>query len=277
MYCSIADAYRTAGITSDEVSEADVTEFILDSESDADHETLTTYWSEVENGTASAVGASTVTVESGQNFIPNAYQGDVLWIYGGTGSGQVRKISSHTSTVFTVDRAWSPSLDTSSTYRIVHCGRDPYFSGSVNGNDQDSLSIDNYPLRVLESLDINGTTVTVANVVQFEKQGIIQLNSDAETGLFYGGKPQKVTLAYWWGVYPLPREVKRFTAVLAALKMLTAQMGGTFNSASSFSLPEGNVSVGQQYINIKGTWDSLRKEYDDLVERRLRRWPSFAS
>ena len=52
-------------------------------------------------------------------------------------------------------------------------------------------------------------------------------------------------------------------------------MGGTHNIPSTYSLPEGAVTIGQAYINIKGTWDTLMREKTAL-ELKIIKYPSFA-
>jgi len=98
---------------------------------------------------------------------------------------------------------------------------------------------------------------------------------DAEVSYWTSKKAQLNVISYWWGVYPLPYEVKRLTEVYAAIMCLEAQMGGTHNIPSTYSLPEGSVTIGQAYINIKGTWDTLMREKAAL-ELRIIKYSVFA-
>ncbi len=72
-----------------------------------------------------------------------------------------------------------------------------------------------------------------------------------------------MSINYTYGVYPMPTEVKRATTLLAATKALAAQIGGTYDDPSSIQMPEGSVTVGQAYINIKSGLDLLRQEYEE--------------
>lgn len=72
------------------------------------------------NGTASAGGASTLTVAL--TLIVNRWAGGFIQITGGTGSGQRRRILSNTSSVITVSRAWSTNPSATSTYVIWMSG-----------------------------------------------------------------------------------------------------------------------------------------------------------
>lgn len=72
--------------------------------------------------TASAGGASTITVTSPNFYRTNKFRGGYIQLTGGTGSGQRRKIVSHTLTVITVDRAWSTNPDATTTFNIWMSG-----------------------------------------------------------------------------------------------------------------------------------------------------------
>ena len=124
MYCTTADAYRVAGITSDDVTEANVVEFIKDAEGDIDRLCNTTFWDLEALGTATSSTGDTLT-DSAASFTVDALIGDYVWIYGGTGQNQIRRISDNTTTAVTVDEDWDTNPDTDSTYRIIHTGTDP--------------------------------------------------------------------------------------------------------------------------------------------------------
>ena len=70
----------------------------------------------VDSGTATAGGATSLT-DTGKTWTVNDYVGDFLAITGGTGSGQVRRITSNTATALTV-ATWTSNPSTDSTYKI---------------------------------------------------------------------------------------------------------------------------------------------------------------
>ncbi|KKK93379.1 hypothetical protein LCGC14_2693480, partial [marine sediment metagenome] len=208
-------------------------------------------------------------------FTGDSYANDYVWIYGGTGSGQIRKIESHTDDILTVDRDWTTNPSSDSTYRIIHTGSDPYFTDSIDGNGFAFMYIQKRPIRILESLTIDDTSITITAVYIYNEEGKLLLNTNsAEQSTFMNSNPQQIDLAYWWGVYQsrFPAEVKRYCIVLSALKTLQAQMGGTHNIPSTYTLPEASLTIGQAYINIKGTWDVLSKEKTDLESNKLKRY-----
>jgi lysophospholipase L1-like esterase len=75
-------------------------------------------------GTAQAGAASTITLASGASGTNNAYssanRNNWIWITGGTGAGQVRRITGYVGAtkVATVDVAWVTTPDSTSTYEI---------------------------------------------------------------------------------------------------------------------------------------------------------------
>lgn len=67
------------------------------------------------SGVASA-GTSTTLVDAAQGMSVNAHNGCNIFIYEGTGAGQLRTVSSNTSTTFTVSSAWTTTPDATSKY-----------------------------------------------------------------------------------------------------------------------------------------------------------------
>jgi len=78
------------------------------------------------SGTATSGGGSTMT-DSGAAWETNRWRYGYIYITGGTGSGQRRRIASNTGTAITVDRAWTTNPAAASTYVIWMTGV------SVNG------------------------------------------------------------------------------------------------------------------------------------------------
>ncbi|MEO9294499.1 MAG: hypothetical protein ABI347_02750 [Nitrososphaera sp.] len=80
----------------------------------------------LDSGTATA-GSSTTLTDGSKAWTINAYAGLGVKITGGTGSGQVRRIISNTSTALTISNGtddgnqWGTNPDATSTYQIVDC------------------------------------------------------------------------------------------------------------------------------------------------------------
>lgn len=271
MYCSTTDVYNATLLTSTEVGTTNVTSFIQSAEAEIDNLTFTTYWNVEDSGTASSGAASTLT-DSTKTWTVNAYANMYLWVYSGTGSGQARLILSNTSTAITVDSAWTTNPDNTSKYRVIYTATNPNYVKAIDGNNDNTLFVEQYPIRILQSLSINSTTVTPSYVYIYDDVGKLVIGNSAQYTFFDASLPQNVSINYWWGVYPMPANVKRAVVLLASLKTLAAQMGGTYDTPSMYTLPEGTVSVGQAYINIRGTFSTLKEEWE-LLKPTLAKYP----
>ena len=97
-YCTTDEVYEATKLTTSVVPAASVTNFILAAEESVDKFTFTTYWNVEDSGTATDGDDATLT-DSGQTWSTNGFAEMELWIYGGTGIGQIRTISSNTGTV----------------------------------------------------------------------------------------------------------------------------------------------------------------------------------
>jgi hypothetical protein len=268
MYCTTEEVYFKAGITSSETPVEAVKLFIRESESEVDRFVNNTFWNVEQESTATSATNNTLS-DSNRSFTKNAYVGDFVWIYAGTGVGQARKIKSHTSTQFTFYEVWATNPDATSEYRVIHTGTPAYASELFDGSGKADMILSFYPIRILEGLEVDGTTISVSEVFVYGDQGVIRLGNDTELSRF-PDRAQKVSVQWWWGIFPMPEIAKSLCRVYAALKALEAQMGGTHNIPSTYSLPEGSVTVGQAYINIRGTYDVLTKERERLESQIVR-------
>lgn len=270
-YCTTQEVLDTAGITTSEVSAAVVQQLIDAAEKDVDRYTKTTYWKKEASATADSATDNTLTDSAA--FTGKTFSDDYVWIYGGTGSGQMRLIESHDNDTLTVDRDWETNPAADSTYRIIHTGTEAYIDDTIDGSGYMFMRVLNRPIRILESLTIDDTEITVSAVYIYDEQGKLLLNTDsAEESIFKINKPQQIDLNFWFGVYKnrFPAEVKRYCIVLAAMKTLQTQMGGTHNIPSTYTTPEASITIGQAYINIKTTLDALTKEKLDLESNKLK-------
>ena len=274
MYCSSTYVYGMAGITSTEVAETHVNNAILAAESVVDRLTNTTYWHIENSGTATSATTNTLT-EISIGWTADEYINEYVWIYSGTGNGQVRLITDNDTDTLTVEENWDTTPDNTSKYRIIHTGTNAHVEEELrDGDDTDELFLDNYPLRLLEEVTIDSTSVTPSYIYQYKEQGRLVLSSDAEASNWVSKKAQLNVLKYWFGVYPMIELVKRLTGIYASLFILQTQMGTTHNIPSTYSLPEGSVTIGQAYINIKGTWDTLMRN-KVYMEQVIPKYASF--
>jgi len=73
------------------------------------------------SGTAQAGGASTITLDAAASAVDEYYQGDIVYITGGTGASQSRQISSYVGAtkIATVEPAWGTAPDVTSTFKLI--------------------------------------------------------------------------------------------------------------------------------------------------------------
>jgi len=72
-------------------------------------------------GTAQAGAADTITLDAGASAVDNFYNGMIVRLTGGTGSGQIREIVGYVGAtkVATVSRPWGTNPDATSVFRVV--------------------------------------------------------------------------------------------------------------------------------------------------------------
>lgn len=265
-YCTTSDVYRTSGISSTQISETDVSRFIEEAEAAVCRYTHYLYWKRNLEAETVTSAASTSLTKSGAGWTVNDYANQYIHITSGTGAGQVRKVISNTIDTLTIDRAWTINPSTDSEWNLFYVPPkfNPYRQEDRDGNNQTFYFTRYTPLREIDQLVIGSTTVTPSKLYKYEVSGQIKFRSGAEASKFSATEPQSVHLKYWYGQDDLPYDAKRLVEVLAALMTLNAQMGGTFDKPSTIGLPEFNITIGQQYINIEGTIRRLEEEYQRL-------------
>lgn len=75
----------------------------------------------IRESTAQAGAAGSITLDAAASATDNLYRGELIWITGGTGAGQVRVCSGYTgaSKVATVDENWITNPDNTSTFAVL--------------------------------------------------------------------------------------------------------------------------------------------------------------
>jgi hypothetical protein len=265
MYIDADEIYAATKLSTSVVPEASVNNFIKAAEKFIDRFTFTTYWKVEQDSQEVSSSTSTVITVAATPYTADALIGQYVWVYDGTAIGQMRKIIDNSSNTITVDEAFDTTPDNGDLFRVIYTATDPRFSSVEDGNGFKYFFLEQYPLRLLNTLSIDGDTVTTSTLYRYDSIGKIQLSETSEKQKFTDWKPQTVDLDYWYGVYPFPEEVKRAIIVLASMYTLAAQTGGTFNVPSTYSLPEGSVTIGQAYVNIRETYNMLGQEWKALM------------
>jgi len=264
-YCTASDVRAAIDFpsTGAPISDADIEEFITDSEEEIEELYKTMFGNIEASGTADGDYSTTTFSDSTQAFTVNLYDGYVVWINGGTGSGQYREITANTATKITVSPAFSTTPDATSTYKITKLG---YKDQTVDGSGTDVQFVEFQPLVNLNELTIDSTEITTSSVYQYNDSGKLALSTSAESRFFTITYPQLVNIKYVYGVYPLPRIIKRLCIIIAAMRALSAQIAGTYDDFTSFALPGGVTgSKGEPYTNIQSALMKLQAEAKGIV------------
>jgi hypothetical protein len=276
-YVTSTEVYRTAGLTTSEVSSVDVEAHITRAEVYICRLTKNIYWNIILDTQQASSGAASSITKTGASWVVNAYANMYVWIYAGTGSVQLRKILSNTADTLTIDRAWtSTNPDATSYFKVFYVPPqfNPYIDASYDGNDQTYFFLPYYPVKKVETLTINSVSVTPTYVYLYEKTGQIKMKAGAEYSKFTAAYPLDIEVKYWYGVDNLPYEIRRAVELQASIQILGQQMGGTFDDPSTVVLPEATVTIGQAYINIRSTLETLKEEYNVLLNN-LKVYPVF--
>jgi hypothetical protein len=274
MYVSVDEVRSTVGVTdTDIMSDAVIEQSIKFAEDEVDRWTNTTYYPNLSQGTATAVTDDTLE-DSTQSWTVNQYSDYAVYIYSGTGEGQIRGIASNTADTLTLDSDWTTNPDTTSKYYITYNNK---VSDKYDGFDKTDLHLRKFPVVQVDSLTINDTAITSSDYFFYKDIGKLSLKNTSPELLFGTGNTEEdrqgVIITYWYGVLAenrrglvdIPQHIKRFCTVVAGLKALTYQVGGTYDTPSTWSLPEMSSSLGQAYQNIRmGPIEGLLKELEDL-------------
>lgn len=263
-YCSPAEVKSAINFPDEDapVSDCDINRFILDSEEEIESIYKTKFGNVEVDSTATSATSSTIT-DTTKEWVDNQYENYVVWVYSGTGSGQYAEIISNTSTELTVSPAFTTTPDNTSKYKITKLG----FKNEVaDGTGTSTYFVKYQPLTKLNALTISSTNITASSVYQYNESGKLMLSSTSEYTTFLNNEPQSISLKYAYGVYPMPRIIKRLCIILAGMRTLTAQIAGTYDDFTSFSLPAGvSGSKGEPYTNIQNALSKLQMEAKGII------------
>jgi len=264
-YCTATEVKSSISFpsTGAPVSDSDITTFIGYAEEEIE-DIYKTKFGNIDITSTATSGSTTTIVDNSQSYTANEYIDYVVWIHTGTNSGEYRPITSNTTDTLTVSPAFSSAVDNTSEFRIVKLG---YKSQTVDGTGTDTQHVEFQPLISLNTLSIDGTTITPSQVYQYKDSGRLLLGkSSVEAGTFINSTPQTIVLSYIYGVYPMPQIIKRLCIVLAGIRTLTAQIAGTYDDFTNVSLPGGlNASKGEPYTNIREAVAVLQGEARGII------------
>lgn len=245
------------------ITDATIKEFILDAEEEIE-DIYNTKFGNIESSATAASGTTTTITVTGTPYTTDQYVGYVVWVHTGTNSGEYREITSNTDNDLTVSPAFTSAIDNTSQFRITKLG---YKSQIKDGDGTDIFFVQFQPLIKLNLLSINSVTVTPSFVYQYNDSGKLILGTtDVEVNKFSDTRKQLIDLSYIYGVYPMPRIIKRLCVVLAGIRTLTSQIAGTYDDFTNVSLPGGlTASKGEPYTNIREAVVNLQGEARGII------------
>lgn len=254
-YCLNTDVYRIAGISSDEITSANVDSFILSAMAEVDRYTGTV-WLYTDNtdhkGDVASATDNTLTKTSAGWTADEFNEDYSVYVVSGTGSGQIRDIIDNDTDTITVGTDWDTNPDSTSTFEIFYA---PKQTETVTGSGTDVIFTRRHPVFSFVSGTVDSTSVASTDVYNHSLSGELTLKSTADVAVWSDTYPQQVVLNYYYGVRPdsrLKPLIRDFTAAVAAMMTLTAQIGGTFDDVTSYGIPGGfTASKGEPYTNIR--------------------------
>lgn len=125
--------------------------------------------------------------------------------------------------------------------------------------------IDADPTLTINTLTIDGESITVGELYVYPETGKVVLKDTAEVQFFAFTKPQQNVINYTFGHTGVPRLINQTTAIVAAVFALAQQIGGTFDDVTSYSLPEFTASKGEPYTNIRETLNQLINRLKEIL------------
>ena len=274
MYITEDEVRNMIGVTDVAIiPDATIEAAITWAEEQIDQLTGTTFYCVEVSGTATSATAVTI-VDSGKSWTPDEYIGYAVYIYAGTGVGQIREITDNDATSLTV-ATWTTNPDATSKYYITYLNK--VSNELQDGNNQKWLYLKRMPLVQVDALTVSGTSVSTDELYIYKDEAKIYLKQDAEVAYFGSTSnsylKQAVDVTYHYGVVAenkrgtlsIPATVKRLCGVIAGLQALAYQKGGTYATLSTFSLPDFVGTIGQAHANITSVVSDLVKEYNVLL------------
>lgn len=269
-YCTVAEVKNAIDFpaTGAPIDDDVIQDFIYDAQEEIEDIYKTHFGVVEDSGTASSATNNTLTdsTKTWDNTIlttSGTWEGYVLWIYSGTGSGQYREILSNTTDTLTVNRDWDTNPDATSLYRITKLG---YVEELVDGTGTDTMFTTKQPIIQINYLKNNDIEVTIDTLYIYNYQSkIVAGANDCEINYFSDANPQTTEIRYVFGWYPLPRIIKRLAIILAAMRALTAQIAGTYDDFANVSLPHMSASKGEPYLNIQSSLNYMQGEARGII------------
>lgn len=139
---------------------------------------------------------------------------------------------------------------------------------SVRNREHYQIFLKYRPVQKIDSIELYSRKILDREILPDEyyfdpKIGMITLIKG-----YFPNQKQSVKVTYKYGYPQVPRNIKHLCTAMSALRILTEQVGTTYDDVTSYTLPTGvSVMIGQPYMNMTKAIEILRKEIDDLLSR----------
>jgi len=251
--------------TGSPVSDEAINRFILDAQDEIEKLFNTKFGNVEDSGTAGTAFTSITLGDSSKTWTADQFEDYVLWIYSGTGKGQYREIIENGTSILTVGTAFVTTPDATSKYRITSLGWKEDLK--MDGTGVDTQFVEHFPLIDLHKLFVDSTKISGTAVYQYEDSGKLVLKDSASKTIFSNNYPQLIDFYYTYGVYPIPRVIKRLCTVLAGMRTVAAKVSGSYTDFATISLPGGiSGSKGQPYVNLQAGIREMRLESENIIK-----------
>lgn len=77
----------------------------------------------------------------------------------------------------------------------------------------------------------------------------------------------RVKIVYTYGYEVIPTNIRNLVGNIAAMRIITQQIGGTYDDVTSYSLPSGvSIGVGEPYTNMREALTRLEKANTEILQ-----------
>jgi len=197
-----------------------------------------------------------------------------------TGTNTIEYWNGSAWTALTPTESVTGVLDIESSGKLSWDSLDSWSKTSVN--DSDSL----YFIRVVA----NTTYSTEAKIdnVYMDQDSVFSYNVPLFKVRIDGSEiivndyrfprgRNNVRIDYSHGYSSVPTSVEELTSVVAGIVVFVRITGGSFDTPSVYTLPEGSVSVGQVYVNVREAVNQLEARKNSLLDSVGRKMDIFVS
>lgn len=137
------------------------------------------------SGTAQAGASGSITLDAGASAVNDFYKDDLVFLIGGTGAGQARRVSSYAGStkVASVTPAWATNPDATSVFVVIPVGQFPSVSGAGALQRTIGVTVGGNPLEgasIWLATDAAGSNV-IAGPLTTSSQGTVTVLLDAGT------------------------------------------------------------------------------------------------